>query len=96
MSVFVDVRPGRTGAGLWAIEIGQDIFQVFFISRLAQDLLDDAGGDGYSTLGGVFILPEKQSRGTNNIIIILLVQHYLGHRHPPTVVLTTHSVLPQL
>lgn len=71
VSVFADVRPGRPRGGLWAVEIGQDVFQVFFISSLAQDLLDDAGGDGYSTLGSVFILPERQSRCRNKIIFLL-------------------------
>lgn len=66
MSVFADVGPGRPRGGLWAVEIGQDVFQVFFISSLAQDLFDDAGGDGDSTLGSVFILPERQSRADPN------------------------------
>lgn len=71
VSVFADVGPGRPRGGLWAVEIGQDVFQVFFISSLAQDLFDDAGGDGYSTLGSVFILPERQSRCRNKIIFLL-------------------------
>lgn len=62
VSVFADVWPGRTCAGLWAIEVGQDVFQVFFISSLAHDLFDDTGRDGYSTLGSIFILPERQSQ----------------------------------
>lgn len=67
MNVFADVGPGRPRGGLWAVEIGQDVFQVFFISSLAQDLFDDAGGDGYSTLGSVFILPERQNGGRNKV-----------------------------
>lgn len=60
VSVFADIWPERTSAGFWAIEIRQDVFRVFVISRLAHDLFDDTGGDGYSTLGSIFILPERQ------------------------------------
>lgn len=80
MSVFADVGPGRPRGGLWAVEIGQDVFQVFFISSLAQDLFDDAGGDGYSTLGSVFILPERQ----RNKIIFLLSARRRGYDDLPS------------
>lgn len=74
VSIFADVWPGRTCAGLWAIEIGQDVFQVFFISSLAHDLFDDTGGDGYSALGSIFILPERQSHCRKKINIASLLR----------------------
>lgn len=85
VSVFADVGPGRPRGDLWAVEIGQDVFQVFFISSLAQDLLDDAGGDGYSTLGSVFILPERVGVETKSASFFQqdaeIMMTYPHHRH---------------